>query len=173
MDKEEIGEMIMAFFYLIRHGEPDYGNMLEKGFYGFGRSFAPLSETGVKQAEKNAKDKRLKTAELIVSSPYTRALQTAAIISRETGLKINVEIDLHEWQVDKTNQITTSEEVVALTMRNRIQRVADKYANYNKVILVGHDMAFRTLTYIKKIRPAEIVELEYFSGQSKCEYFFS
>ena len=196
MDKEEIGEMIMAFFYLIRHGEPDYGNMLEKGFYGFGRSFAPLSETGFKQAEKTAKDKRLKTAELIVSSPYTRALQTAAIISRETGLKINVEIDLHEWQVDKTNQITTSEEVVALTkefndnkgtypkdqqlrwetldeMRNRIQRVADKYANYNKVILVGHDMAFRTLTYIKKIRPAEIVELEYFSGQSKCEYFFS
>ena len=164
MDKEEIGEMIMAFFYLIRHGEPDYGNMLEKGFYGFGRSFAPLSETGVKQAEKTAKDKRLKTAELIVSSPYTRALQTAAIISRETGLKINVEIDLHEWQVDKTNQITTSEEVIALTK---------EYANYNKVILVGHDMAFRTLTYIKKIRPAEIVELEYFSGQSKCEYFFS
>ena len=181
MDKEELGEMIMAFFYLIRHGEPDYGNMLEKGFYGFGRSFAPLSETGFKQAEKTAKDKRL---------------QTAAIISRETGLKINVEIDLHEWQVDKTNQITTSEEVIALTkefndnkgtypknqqlrwetldeMRNRIQRVADKYANYNKVILVGHDMAFRTLTYIKKIRPAEIVELEYFSGQSKCEYFFS
>ena len=51
MDKEEIGEMIMAFFYLIRHGEPDYGNMLEKGFYGFGRSFAPLSETGFKQVE--------------------------------------------------------------------------------------------------------------------------
>ena len=196
MDKEEIGEMIMAIFYLIRHGEPDYRKMLEKGFYGFGRSFAPLSETGVKQAEKTAKDKRLKTAELIVSSPYTRALQTAAIISRETGLKINGEIDLHEWQVDKTNQITTSEEVVALTkefndnkgtypkdqqlrwetldeMRNRIQRVADKYANYNKVILVGHDMAFRTLTYIKIIRPAEIVELEYFSGQCKCEYFFS
>ena len=35
MDKEEIGEMIMAFFYLIRHGEPDYCNMLEKGFYLF------------------------------------------------------------------------------------------------------------------------------------------
>ena len=47
--------------------------MLEKGFYGFGRSFAPLSETGFKQVEKTAKDKRLKTAELIVSSPYTRA----------------------------------------------------------------------------------------------------
>lgn len=52
MDKEEIGEMIMAFFYLIRHGEPDYGNMLEKGFYGFGRSFAPLSEKGLSKLKK-------------------------------------------------------------------------------------------------------------------------
>ena len=51
-----------------------------------------------------AVDARLKTAELIVSSPYTRALQTAAIISRETGLKICIEVDLHEWEPDKTNQ---------------------------------------------------------------------
>ena len=57
-----------------------------------------------------AVDARLKTAELIVSSPYTRALQTAAIISRETGLKICIEVDLHEWETDKTNQYTTSEE---------------------------------------------------------------
>lgn len=34
----------MALFYLIRHGEPIYDNMLEKGFWGFGRDFAPLSE---------------------------------------------------------------------------------------------------------------------------------
>ncbi len=64
MDKEEIGEMIMAFFYLIRHGEPDYGNMLEKGFYGFGRSFAPLSKTGVKQAEKNCKRQAFKNSRI-------------------------------------------------------------------------------------------------------------
>ena len=35
---------IMATFYLIRHGEADYSEMLEKGFFGFGRSFAPLSQ---------------------------------------------------------------------------------------------------------------------------------
>jgi cytidylate kinase len=34
----------MAIFYLVRHGEADYSEMLEKGFYGFGRSFAPLSK---------------------------------------------------------------------------------------------------------------------------------
>ena len=42
----------MAIFYLVRHGEADYSEMLEKGFYGFGRSFAPLSENGINQAEK-------------------------------------------------------------------------------------------------------------------------
>ncbi len=56
----------MAIFYLVRHGEA------------------------------TAIDERLKSAQLIVASPYTRALETAAIISRETGLKIRVEVDLHE-----------------------------------------------------------------------------
>ena len=185
----------MAIFYLIRHGEADYSEMLEKGFYGFGRSFAPLSEKGIEQAEKTAIDDRLKTAEVIVSSPYTRALQTAAIISRETGLKICVEVDLHEWEPDKTNRYTTSEEAFMLThefnfykgkypegqqmrwetldeVRERMRRVADKYANYDKVIFVGHGMAFRTLAYIEQMKPAEIVECSYHTGQEDCIYSF-
>ena len=44
----------MAIFYLVRHGEADYSEMMEKGFFGFGRDFAPLSKTGVEQAEKTA-----------------------------------------------------------------------------------------------------------------------
>lgn len=185
----------MAVFYLVRHGEADYSEMLEKGFYGFGRSFAPLSETGIKQAEMSALDDRLKSAELIVSSPYTRALQTAAIISRETGLKICVEVDLHEWEPDKTNQYTTSEEAIMLTrefnlyqgkyptgrqmrwetldeVRKRMRSVADKYANYEKVIFVGHGMAFRALAYIEQMKPGEIIECTYHLGQADCQYSF-
>lgn len=185
----------MAIFYLVRHGEADYSEMLEKGFYGFGRSFAPLSPKGISQAETTASDERLKTAQLIVASPYTRALQTAAIISRETGLKICVEVDLHEWEPDKTNQYTTSEEAFMLTrefnlhkgvypegqrmrwetldeVRQRIRKVADKYADYEKVIFVGHGMAFRTLTYIEQMKPAEIVECTYALGQEDCVYSF-
>ena len=185
----------MATFYLVRHGEADYSEMLEKGFYGFGRSFAPLSLQGVIQAEATAIDERLKSAQLIVSSPYTRALQTAAIISRETGLKISVDVDLHEWEPDKTNQYTTSEEAFELTrefnlhkgvypegqcmkwetldeVRQRMRKVADKYADYDKVILVGHGMAFRTLTYIEKMKPAEIIECTYAIGQADCIYSF-
>lgn len=44
----------MALFYLIRHGEPNYEAVSSIGFYGFGRSFAPLSEKGIKQAEDTA-----------------------------------------------------------------------------------------------------------------------
>lgn len=185
----------MVTLYLVRHGDADYSEMLEKGFYGFGRSFAPLSEKGIKQAEVMAMDERLKSAELIVSSPYTRALQTAAIISRKTRLKICIEIDLHEWEPDKTNQYTTSEEAFMLAqefnlykgkypegqqmrwetldeVRKRMRRVADKYANYGKVIFVGHGMAFRTLTYIEQMKPAEIIECNYDLGQDDCKYSF-
>ena len=185
----------MAIIYLVRHGEADYSRMLENGFFGFGRAFAPLSETGLKQAEEMAIDERLKTAQLIVSSPYTRALQTAAIISRETGLKICVDVDLHEWVPDKTNQFSTSEEAFELTrefnlckgvypkgqcmkwetleeLRQRMRRAADKYADYERVIFVGHGMAFRTIAYIEQMKPAEIIECTYSAGQDNCEYFF-
>lgn len=100
----------MAIFYLIRHGEPDYERIDTSPFYGFGRALAPLSERGILQAEAAAKDSRLKSARFIVSSPYTRALQTAHIISKNTGLEVKVELDLHEWLPDLTNQFSTSEE---------------------------------------------------------------
>ena len=177
----------MAQFYLVRHGEADYSQLMEKGFFGFGRDFAPLSESGIVQSEKTAKDQRLKSAQIIVSSPYTRALQTAAIISRETALKICVEVDLHEWIPDKTNQYKTSQEAFASAkefydnsgvypkghqlrwenleeVRKRMQRVAEKYAGYEKVIFVGHSMAFGTLTNIDGMKPAEIIEWEYFKN---------
>ena len=169
----------MAIFYLVRHGEADYSDLMEKVFFGFGRDFAPLSKIGIEQVEKTAKDERLKTAQIIVSSPYTRALQTAAIISRETGLKFCVEVDLHEWIPDKTNQYKTSQEAFSLAkefyenkgvypkgqqlkwetleeVRKRMQRVVEKYAGYEKVIFVGHSMAFEALTGIENIKPAEI-----------------
>lgn len=183
----------MALFYLIRHGEPDYEAVSKLGFYGFGRSFAPLSERGLKQAEETAKDAGLLDADLIICSPYTRALQTAAIISREIDKEIVVEPELHEWIVDMTNSITSSEEVAMLgkefqeykgiypegqemrwetlsSLKTRIKRVADKYADCNKVIIVGHGMAFRILKYIEHIAPGEIVECEYEKGQEDCEY---
>ena len=155
-----------------------------------------MSENGLKQAEEAAGDSRLLDADMIICSPYTRALQTAAIISRKIDKEIIVEPELHEWIVDKTNSITSSEEVATLgkefqdykgvypegqemrweslaSLRERIKRVADKYADYGKVIIVGHGMAFRVLKYIENIAPGEIVECKYEKGQADCEYAFS
>ena len=50
----------MTLFYLVRHGEADYSQMMESGFFGFGRDFASLSKIGIEQVEKTAKDERLK-----------------------------------------------------------------------------------------------------------------
>lgn len=87
---------------LIRHGQPDYSEVTERKYIGHGRDLAKLTELGKEQAEKVSRDERLKGAEIILSSPYTRALQTAAIISRNTGIQIEVETDLIEWMPDLT-----------------------------------------------------------------------
>lgn len=185
----------MATFYLVRHGQPDYSGLQERGLFGFGRDFAPLSPLGIQQAEEAARDPRLKQAEWIVPSPYTRALQTAQIISLRTGLAVQVEPDLHEWVPDWTNQYRTSEESFQLSedfvrcrgvypageqrkweslahMQERMRRVAERYAAMDKVILVGHGMAFRTICYIEQMKPGEIVECQYEPGQKPCEYSF-
>lgn len=185
----------MAIFYLIRHGEADYEAIADIGFYGFGRSLAPLSDKGVWQAEAAAEDRRLPYADIMICSPYTRALQTAAIISRKINKEILIEPELHEWIPDKTNSLSSGEEATRLSeefkkykgiyppntemrwetltsLRERMMRVAEKYAGYNKVIIVGHGMAFRALTYIEKMSPAEIVECRFEKGQKECAYWF-
>lgn len=185
----------MSKYILIRHGEPDYSDIGNYGFFGYGRDFAPLSEKGIVQVEKTAKDKRLADADIIVTSPYTRALQSAQIISKETGIPVVVELGLHEWFPDLTNCYQTSEEAVSLAeefvrykgeypsreqmkwetlaaMRKRMRSVADKYARYDKVILVSHGMALRTLAYIEEMEPAQMIECEYAVGQADCEYSF-
>ena len=185
----------MATFYLIRHGQPEYSQLDKFGFFGFGRDFAPLSESGISQAFDAARDARLQAAEIIIASPYTMALQTAQIISSLTGISVKVELGLHEWIPDLTNTYTSSEESFRLSaefvsykgvypegrsmrweslehMRRRMRAVADRYENYEKVIVVGHGMSLRTLTYIEEMRPCEIVECTYRSDQPDCDYSF-
>ena len=90
----------MAKMVFVRHGEPDYTYVGNKGYAGHGLSFAQLTEVGMRQAEEVSHDIRLDNSEIIIASPYTRALQTAAIISKNRNLNIEVELDLHEWHPD-------------------------------------------------------------------------
>ncbi|MBP3399777.1 MAG: histidine phosphatase family protein [Erysipelotrichaceae bacterium] len=172
----------MTLFYCVRHGQPDYSYGDVHGFIGHGHDLAPLKKECLSDVIHASKDARLKNAQVIVSSPYTRALQTAAIISKQTGLSIEVEMDLREWQPDLTYQYKNMDEMMNLyhdyqecqgiypehekkiweskeMLQKRVKRVLQKYSYYDCVILVGHRMAFQSVFECGQMKPAEIYEV--------------
>lgn len=155
-------------FYLIRHGKTDYTERNTKIYQGFGVNFASLTPAGVAEIKKTAKDLRLQDATLILSSPYTRALQSAAILSRELKLEIIVETDLHEWIANKNYIYETDERAEEnyqeywdlsgkyptddekdwesrISLRRRGMAVLSKYRQYKKVIVVCHGMIIQSM----------------------------
>ncbi|MFC4076257.1 histidine phosphatase family protein [Salinithrix halophila] len=159
----------MTRFYLVRHGEPYWALTEERKLVGVQRDLVPLSEKGEREAELAARDPRFAEVELILTSPYTRAIQTAAIISRRRDLPITVEYDLHEWVPDRSLSYDSFEKLKELrddfyrhqgsypngeerpweTMENvtqRAQSVIDRYRIHSKVIIVCHGMVIRALT---------------------------
>lgn len=177
----------------IRHGEPDKSYVDQRGFIGQGRDLAPLSELGILQAEEASKHPLLKGSQLIVSSPYTRALQTAAIISKNTQIDLKVEVDLHEFVPDKTFQLKgeaenaqmhkaflkckgvypegespkweSIEEIIA-----RTKPVLNRYTGYDKIIIVAHGGVIRRYTGVGLIAHCEVCEVDY-NQQFNCYHW--
>lgn len=86
--------------YLMRHGEPTYEDCFRMGLKGQGAELGQLTAAGIAQAEEGARDPRIQDADLIVSSPYPRALHTAAIVSRRIDRPIEVAVGIFEWMPD-------------------------------------------------------------------------
>ncbi len=171
-------------FYFVKHGKTDYSRRNTKIYQGFGVNLSPMSQLGVEQIKKSAQDERLKGADIILSSPYTRALQTAAILSKELNVDIVVETDLHEWLANK-NYIYDVDEIAetsyreyeenhgvypsgtekvwedADTIRKRVFKVLEKYAHYNKVIIACHGMMIQATSGGYLPKNGEIVEFDY------------
>ena len=168
---------------LIRHGEADYSIVQEKHYLGMGYDMATLSLKGKSQAQEVSKDPRLKGAEIIISSPYPRALETASIISKNTGLDIIVENDLHEWSPDLTyRELNLDIDIIKKEMRERkgkwdatcrfhyeefynlgLRGMASlkKYlGKYDKVIVVAHGYLFNQFVFNPIMQNCEIEEYE-------------
>jgi glucosyl-3-phosphoglycerate phosphatase len=77
---------------LWRHGQTVWN--AERRFQG--QSDIPLDETGQAQAERAARLLAALRPDLIVSSDLSRAAQTAAPLSRLTGLEVTLDKDLRE-----------------------------------------------------------------------------
>lgn len=158
----------MTKFILIRHGLPDYSSVIDCAFKGHGLDLAFLSSQGRQQAQEVAKKKELKDAEILLSSPYTRCMQTASIISNELNLPIIGEINLHEWISDLSynndelksfkinylkaiedytnNQITSTDYESIYNVQIRVLKVLKKYLQYKKVLVVTHGAVMFSLT---------------------------
>ena len=161
-------------FVLIRHGDPDYSACVRGGINGQGFGLVPLSEKGLQQARQVAAHPALAGAQLVLSSPYTRALQTAAEIVRATGLPLAVEPDLHELMADRSGAPHTREEMKQLhqeflacrgcwpeggerpwetveQLTNRVTSVLSRYLSYDKVIVVTHGGVIRRFVNDQRI----------------------
>ena len=160
----------------IRHGEPNYANVADHNLVSY---LGELTPDGEWQAEVVAVQPQLYGAEIIIASPFTRALQTAAIISRKTNLPLYVEPGLHEWLSDKSHQQTLNTDYgicsyhefvdfngvhseackynweSAEEIAERAYPVIEKYRalGYKKIIVVAHAMLIRTFGYSKQEFP--------------------
>lgn len=82
-------------FYLFRHGETDHNvNKRMQGWLDI-----PLNQNGVQQAKQLAKKLSNINFDCIYSSPLSRALDTAKIVSEKNKTKIILEEGLKEWNL--------------------------------------------------------------------------
>lgn len=172
----------MTTFYMVRHGEPDWLANEKYGFKGHGRDLVPLTNKGIEQAKQTAASLKNKKVDLIVASPYTRTMQTAAILSKELGIDMTVEVDLREWQADLTYEYQTFDEFTQLceeyekykgeypegdtkrwetktTLKDRVDGVLKKYLNYKEVIIVAHEKVIKTQVNNGIVNHCDLIEI--------------
>ncbi|EKO3430203.1 histidine phosphatase family protein [Vibrio fluvialis] len=152
----------------VRHGVPDYSLSDERKMSQLEKDYAPLHRDHINELHAVAQEIQLEKAEVIISSPYTRALQTAEIINRTLGLELFVEHDLREWRADLDGGYVDLQErdrrwheyraslknSVVLNnvsyeswavLRNRAESVLSRYKQHSKVIVVSHFNVFESL----------------------------
>lgn len=181
--------------FFIRHGEPNYEKVADLSLVSY---LGELSFEGITQAEGLLERcPELSTAGVILSSPFTRSLQTAAILSRRTGIRLIVEPALHEWLADKSHLMTLNEDYGKAAYHEFLEKngirddkcrfnweSAESVANraftlfkhyhdlkYDKIVVVAHAMLIRTFGYSKQKFPyCSVYEYE-FTEDSKYEGF--
>ena len=159
----------MTTFYLIRHGEAQYGFAEERQLAVGLRDMIPLTDEGREQLARLADELRPLAAELVICSPMTRAVQSAAILSRSLDIPLRVEFYLHETLTDLGMGCSNAPNVWAImgemsdlgfewppgetrnwepssSVRERVIRVLERYLDCERVLVVSHGGVLRTMT---------------------------
>lgn len=172
--------------YLIRHGEPDYTDVTNQHYVGYGRDLGGLTPAGVKMAQQCAQRPELQQVQLILTSPFTRAMATTIEIARQVAVPVTVELDLHEWQPDRTGTLIENNRQVARAytqykrtphsrpadfpypyetadeVQARVNAVFARYAaHYDYIACVTHGEVMTQLTGQRSFDYCEIKAIDY------------
>ena len=156
---------------LIRHGEPDYSN-INKNENTIVPTRAHLSKRGEMQAKNIFQNNSnlLDKSQIIISSPFNRALETAEILNKDLNLPLFIEDDFHEWLPDREFKyeinmihkfykdykdkcgIRVDDEPWEedSEVKKRVLECLNKYSNYGKIIIVAHSRLFKIVFDVKK-----------------------
>lgn len=163
----------------VRHGETDWALVESRGARGWAKDFAPLTKLGRLQIDTIARDYRLKEAEAILCSTFTRALESGALLSRALNKPLYVEHDLHEWLPQKDpladydeNMLAEAKKTLSGTapapepapwesleeVRARVLGVLRRYRRFNTLIVVTHGVVISSIVGVDRhVEHAEIV----------------
>ena len=177
VDLDRQGTRMKIIF--VRHGEPDYRELEERSYTGFGMDLAPLSKEGRQQAQELCQNPLLGSADILVSSAVTRALETAFYVSCATGLPLRVEPLLHEWQVcesgienfekartlflENKGELLPNSPIqyeTAAEMKSRFLESMAKYREHQTVVVIAHRMLIRQFVPDEKIDFCQVIECE-------------
>jgi broad specificity phosphatase PhoE len=111
----------------MRHGETDWSLMTSRGLTWPDVNHAPLTAHGEQQVLERCDELRDESFDRVVSSPMTRAMQTAAIAASHLRIPLRVDPDLHEWVADLGHAST---EVAEVAIRLRKMRLGMDPARY-------------------------------------------
>lgn len=173
----------MTKFVLIRHASPDYKKIIGMGFNKYyATSFAPLSGKGKEEATLLASNETLNNSDLIITSPFTRTIETANIISSINNLDVIIEPNLHEWLPDINLKYISDLEYTKRLKQAKLNingpfetfkdiekrsfNVLKKYLEYNKIIVVCHKVVIYSLTG-KNTKMGGIQEIEIINNKIK------
>jgi broad specificity phosphatase PhoE len=162
----------------MRHGEADWPLVNDRRLRGAANDLVPLTPTGITQVARQADRLAGHAIRYVVSSPMTRALQSAGIAARRLSVEVRVEFDLHEWVPDLTYLWTDPGQVdralAAMRagvppeafdgapfehqddLRARVGAALDRHVAAGPVLVVTHGVVIWSVTG-RRIKPAEHV----------------
>jgi broad specificity phosphatase PhoE len=152
----------------MRHGEADWPLVTERGLRGHALDLAPLTSRGEQQILDRCSGLKTHHFAYVLSSPMTRALQSATIAARFFDLPVRVEVGLHEWLPDLTYQWQESEQVErplqfmrqgnepedypgppferSADLAARVRAVLERHVGLGTVLVVTHGVAIWSVT---------------------------